>query len=112
MNFKSELNLEKSFLLFAPHNLDIKNNNGMIINNIPYPKNKYLFLYNNKVKKRKRNKMLEKRKAILEALFLPIIIGKVFAFIFKSPLTSSISLIISLIRVVRKAKNTYPRIIL
>ena len=54
------------------------------------------------------SKIHEKRKAILAALFLPITIGKVVAFIFKSPWTSSISLIISLIRVVRKAKIEYP----
>jgi len=75
---------------------------------IPYPKNNISLFKICKIIKRKTNKTALKKKATLEALFLPKIIGKVFDLSFKSPFTSSISFMISLTKVVRNAKKEYP----
>ena len=51
-------------------------------------------------------KIHTRTKAIDFDLFLPKIIGKVFIFIILSPSISSMSFIISLIKVIKKEKNT------
>ena len=106
--FKMLLNSEQSFLDFENHNLYKKQSSGATIKIITYPKTKVLLLIICNMIKRKTNKIAPKKKATLEALFLPIIIGKVLHLSFKSPLISSMSFIISLTKVVKNAKKEYP----